>query len=119
MTFNLGGAYAAAQAGEHAWSRRRALVSEVVRRAAPDVVAFQEFDQLHLDWLEHALPEYAGLVGLPGDTTEQPTFNAIAWRRGWRFPPGACSKAQAPSSPPETIFRREPFSKAASRCMPS
>ena len=60
-------------------------MSEVVRRVAPDVVAFQEFDQLHLDWLEHALPEYAGLAGLPGDTTEQPTFNAIAWGRGWRL----------------------------------
>jgi endonuclease/exonuclease/phosphatase family metal-dependent hydrolase len=57
MTFNV--RYATARDGDDAWTERRGLFMETVRRHDPDIIGLQEALRVQLDDIAHDLPGYA------------------------------------------------------------
>jgi hypothetical protein len=66
MTFNL--RYASASDGDNNWHndnqspQRREVVTSVIANRAPDVVGFQEGEDVQLDYLEASLPPWYGIL---------------------------------------------------------
>lgn len=81
MSFNV--RCASLDAGSaHAWEQRAPLNVAVIRKAAPDLIGFQECEITQLLTYQQQLSEYTQLTGseiLPGEKV--PTvYNAIFWR---------------------------------------
>lgn len=64
----------------HEWNDRLPLVSDIIRRAAPDVLGMQEVLPRQLQGLRDALPEFE-LYGRTRDTTGSDESGPVAWRR--------------------------------------
>lgn len=79
MTFNI--RVDVASDGVNAWPQRRALVAELIRHEAPDVLGLQEVLLHQKRDLEAALPEYAMAGVARGDGKEAGEFSPLAWRR--------------------------------------
>ncbi|HWQ14804.1 MAG TPA: endonuclease/exonuclease/phosphatase family protein [Roseiflexaceae bacterium] len=79
MTFNIRGARFAD--GENIWPNRAALSAAVIRRHAPDLIGFQEFELPNYAFLRGQLPGYEHVLG-PGYGNAPPfQYPAIFWRR--------------------------------------
>ncbi|RJL26608.1 endonuclease/exonuclease/phosphatase family protein [Bailinhaonella thermotolerans] len=78
MSFNI--RFAEDAPAWRAWSRRRPLVVEAVRRGAPDLAGLQEVLWRQVRDLERALPEY-GWVGQGRAGGRKEEFNPIFYRR--------------------------------------
>jgi endonuclease/exonuclease/phosphatase family metal-dependent hydrolase len=78
MTFNI--RTAEGRDGDDAWSFRKELVAETIRRADPDVLGMQEVLTEQIDFFEDALPQYRwigvdrGLNGGTGLSEATPIF---------------------------------------------
>lgn len=59
VTFNLRCVWKDACDGKNSFIHRAALIYEKIKKEMPDVLAFQEVRQNHLELLERMLPEYA------------------------------------------------------------
>lgn len=82
MTFNIRGAYFD-QPSRHVWTECAPLSVALIRKEAPDLIGFQEFQQGDLESFQEALPEYGYTLGFPigeSNSTGQPVHNTIFWR---------------------------------------
>jgi len=61
MTFNIKGSYY--EDGENNWPFRAQLNVDTIRKANPDLIGFQEFQQGNLETYNERLPEYAYELG--------------------------------------------------------
>ena len=78
MSFNVRGARF--QDGLNIWPNRADLNAAVIRRHAPDLIGFQEFDVIHLEFYRERLPEYDSVLG-PGYNNRAPfQYPAILFR---------------------------------------
>ncbi|MGB3635529.1 MAG: endonuclease/exonuclease/phosphatase family protein [Rubrobacteraceae bacterium] len=77
MSFNIRGARRGD--GENIWSRRARLNAEMIRRYAPDVVGFQEFQEENGRFYRRNLPEYERVLGPKYENRRPHAFNAIYW----------------------------------------
>ena len=66
--------------GPYAWSKRAALVADVIRRNAPDILGTQELTEITLSDLQRLLPEYA-FVGKGREGGNRGEYSAIFYRR--------------------------------------
>lgn len=81
MTFNLRGSMLEID-GVNYWPHRADLNISVLRRAAPDIIGFQEFQIGHRDSYAAHLPEYEHVIGHNTiDDSEFGMQNPIYWRR--------------------------------------
>lgn len=78
MTFNVRGAYWS-QDGENYWPKRAALNLAAIRRAAPDLIGFQELQQGNIDVYEAELAGYQRLLGPHYGNREPYEYPAIYW----------------------------------------
>ncbi len=77
MTFNI---LTSTNDGENSWPKRREMVFEVIRQAAPDVLGLQEALRGQLDELATTFPEFAALgVGRQADGGGE--YSALLYRR--------------------------------------
>ena len=67
--------------GANAWSQRKELVFELIRREAPDLLGMQEVLLHQKRELEAALPDYAMIGAGRDDGREAGEFSPLAWRR--------------------------------------
>lgn len=80
MTFNVRGAQHAD--GDNEWPRRARLNVECVRRCAPDLIGFQEFQRGNRKTYDAELPGYERVFG-PGYENRRPyAYNAIYYDPG-------------------------------------
>lgn len=77
MTFNLRGSYF--PDGENTWKRRAALNALTIRRYAPELIGFQEFQDGNLRAYEERLTGYAYSLGPEYQNGKPHAFNAIYW----------------------------------------
>lgn len=78
MSFNI--RYGSANDGDNSWPHRQALVVEMLREYAPDLIGMQEIVDFQVDYLAEGLPEYDWLgVGRDADGTGEMT--AIFYRK--------------------------------------
>lgn len=77
MTFNIRGSRH--RDGENVWSRRARLNAGTIRRCAPDLIGFQEFQKDNLRFYERNLPEYERVLGPKYENLRPHAFNAIYW----------------------------------------
>lgn len=78
MTFNI--RYGTAGDGPDAWTHRRDLVADIIRRHDPDVVGVQEALRFQLDFLLEQLPDYAYCGVGRSDGAEAGEFAAVLFR---------------------------------------
>lgn len=79
MSFNI--RYGTANDGDDHWDRRKALLVDVIRAEAPDVVGVQEALYPQLAYIVEALPEYA-MVGVGRDDGQRAgEHTSILYRR--------------------------------------
>lgn len=79
MTFNI--RLDVASDGPNAWSHRKAMVAEVIRYEAPDLIGLQEVLLHQKGDLEAALPHYAFAGVARDDGVEAGEFSPVGWRR--------------------------------------
>lgn len=77
MTFNVRGAYH--RDGKNAWRHRADLNTRVVRRYAPDLIGFQEFQKGNQRYYDLHLSEYRYLLGPEYENHPPRAHNAIYW----------------------------------------
>lgn len=78
MSFNI--RYPEPADGLHIWENRREFVADLIRSEAPDVAGLQEPVMEQLQFLDHALPEYARF-GIGRYANEEEKFTAVYYRR--------------------------------------
>jgi endonuclease/exonuclease/phosphatase family metal-dependent hydrolase len=79
MSFNVRGSRF--EDGHNIWPNRAELNAAVIRRHAPDLIGFQEFELPHLEFYAARLPEYDHVLG-PGYNDREPfQYPAILFRR--------------------------------------
>ena len=80
MTFNIRGADH--QDGDNVWAKRANLNVEVIRRAAPDIIGFQEYQPGNQLIYDRQLRKYDYEVGpaLARESETKPYYCAIYWR---------------------------------------
>lgn len=79
MTFNI--RLDVASDGPNAWPHRKAMVAEVIRHEAPDLIGMQEVLLHQKRDLEVALPHYAFAGVARDDGVEAGEFSPVGWRR--------------------------------------
>ncbi len=77
MSFNLRGAHF--EDGEHRWERRAQLTAQLIRRYAPDLIGFQEFEEENLLFYREHLGEYDFELGPHYNDSPPHQHPAIAW----------------------------------------
>jgi len=78
MSFNI--RYGTANDGDDHWDRRKALLVDVIRSEAPDVIGVQEALYAQLAYIMEALPEYA-MVGVGRDDGQRAgEYSSILYR---------------------------------------
>jgi len=80
MSYNLRCASCDASDSDQHWSKRRALVVDLIRRHRPDVLAVQEAERGQLDELVDALGDYAWTGVGRDDGKDRGEFAAILYR---------------------------------------
>ncbi len=78
MTFNIRGAVH--DDGENAWPKRAALNVETIRRADPDLIGFQEFQDGNREYYDRELTGYERCVGPRYGNAEPYEYAAIYWK---------------------------------------
>lgn len=77
MTFNVRGSQH--RDGPNEWPRRARLNVDCIRRCAPHLIGFQEFQKGNLETYDRDLSDYERLLG-PGYENRRPwAYNAIYW----------------------------------------
>lgn len=84
MSFNVRGARF--QDGVNVWPNRAELNAAVIRRHAPDLIGFQEFDVIHQEFYAERLPEYGAILG-PGYNNRAPFQHPAVLFRSDRLRP--------------------------------
>lgn len=79
MSFNIRGSQHFD--GENAWKRRASLNLRVIRRCAPDLIGFQEFQNGNLRVYESGLCDYDYALGPRYENYWPHAYNAIYWKR--------------------------------------
>lgn len=79
MSFNIRGARFSD--GDNVWPARAALNAAVIRRHAPDLIGFQEFELPHREFYAEQLPEYACALGPEYNNRDPFQYPAILYRR--------------------------------------
>ena len=79
MTYNI--RLNLASDGANAWSARKAMVADLIRHEAPDVIGMQEVLLHQKRDLEAALPDYAFAGVGRDDGAEAGEFSPVGWRR--------------------------------------
>ncbi len=77
MSFNIRGARHGD--GENVWRNRARLNAETIRRCAPDLIGFQEFQEENGRFYRRNLPEYGRTLGPKYENRRPHAFNAIYW----------------------------------------
>ncbi len=77
MTFNIRGSRH--RDGENAWRRRARLNVNVIKKYAPDLIGFQEFQNDNLRFYKRNLPGYGRVLGPKYENRRPHAFNAIYW----------------------------------------
>ena len=77
MTFNIRGSYH--RDGINAWKNRAGLSTWVLRKYAPDLIGFQEFQKGNLRYYDLHLPEYRYSLGPEYENYPPRSRNAIYW----------------------------------------
>src|ERR1700730_5440761 len=77
MSFNIRGS-CHPEDGVNIWESRAPLNVRTIRRCAPNVIGFQEFQTGNLATYNEQLPDYSHILGFPTDNDE-PSYNAIFW----------------------------------------
>src|SRR5687768_1108843 len=79
MSFNLRGAGDRGD-GANVWPARAGLNVRTIRRHAPDLIGFQEFQQGNLEVYRDDLPGYTFRLGPEASNQEPWEYVALAWR---------------------------------------
>jgi endonuclease/exonuclease/phosphatase family metal-dependent hydrolase len=79
MTFNI--RYGTARDGQNAWPQRRAMVFDVIREQAADVVGLQEALDFQIREILAAAPAYASIGVGRDDAAARGEFSAILFRK--------------------------------------
>ena len=77
MSFNIRGSRQ--RDGENVWRNRARLNAGTIRRYAPDLIGFQEFQNDNLRFYGRNLPEYEHVLGPKYENLPPHAFNAIYW----------------------------------------
>ncbi len=80
MSFNVRGARRSD--GKNAWDKRASLNVDVIRRWAPDLIGFQEFQRGNQETYERELSGYESILGPKYENRKPHAFNAIFWDAG-------------------------------------
>jgi endonuclease/exonuclease/phosphatase family metal-dependent hydrolase len=80
LSFNI--RYGTAKDGDNEWSRRKAMLFDVVREQDPDVIGLQEALDFQIDEITAAVPAYATIGVGRDDGRAKGEFAAILFRKG-------------------------------------
>jgi endonuclease/exonuclease/phosphatase family metal-dependent hydrolase len=80
MTFNIRGAVPHRDSPNHDWDHRAPLTLFLIKRAAPDLIGFQELMSRNLETFQKHLRTYRWVLGPPTMEETRKNYNAIFWK---------------------------------------